>query len=44
MPTGDPSAHAISDERNPLNRLELPIAEAHSEAMNELLPVAVWVE
>jgi spermidine synthase len=33
----------ITDEFNPLNRLQLPIAEAHAAAMNTLLPPAVWV-
>jgi spermidine synthase len=33
----------ITDERNPLGRLQADIAAAHFTAMNELLPVAVWL-
>ncbi|MDB4986196.1 MAG: hypothetical protein JWN04_1374 [Myxococcaceae bacterium] len=36
-------APVITDGHNPLNRLELPIAEEHGEAMNKLLPIAVWI-
>ena len=38
-----PTNRIITDEFNPLNRLELPIAEVHAAAMNELLPIAVWL-
>lgn len=37
------AAQAITDARNPLHRLELPIAEQHALAMNRLLPPAVWI-
>lgn len=41
---GDESAaRIITDELNPLSRLELPIAETHAAAMNKLLPPAVWL-
>jgi spermidine synthase len=33
----------ISDDLNPLSRLELPIAEEHASAMNKLLPLEVWL-
>ncbi|MEY4576854.1 MAG: hypothetical protein RL701_1557, partial [Pseudomonadota bacterium] len=39
----DSSRRIITDEFNPLNRLELPIAEAHAAAMNQVLPPAVWL-
>jgi hypothetical protein len=38
-----PPGPAITDERNPLTRLELPAAEEHFDAMNALLPVEVWL-
>jgi len=34
----------ITDEWNPLTRLQLPSAEEHFAAMNELLPPEVWVQ
>jgi len=37
-----PDGFIITDEHNPLARLQLPIAEAHFHAMKELLPAAVW--
>ena len=38
-----PDGPLITDARNPLGRLQLPIAERHFVAMNELLPVEVWL-
>ena len=37
-----PSGEVITDARNPLGRLQLAVAEAHYEAMAELLPPEVW--
>jgi spermidine synthase len=39
-----PPGRVITDARNPLTRLQLPIAEEHFAAMNELLPQEVWVQ
>lgn len=39
-----PPGLPITDERNPLARLQLPIAEAHFDAMNRLLPLEVWLQ
>jgi SAM-dependent methyltransferase len=38
-----PAGALITDARNPLARLQLPIAEKHFVAMNELLPLEVWL-
>lgn len=38
-----PPGPVITDARNPLARLQLPVAERHFAAMNELLPVALWL-
>jgi spermidine synthase len=38
-----PNGPLITDARNPLARLQLPIAEKHFAAMNEMLPVEVWL-
>jgi spermidine synthase len=38
-----PDGPLITDARNPLARLQLPVAEQHFNAMNELLPPAVWL-
>ena len=38
-----PGGAAITDAKNPLARLQIPIAEKHFAAMNELLPVEVWL-
>lgn len=38
-----PDGPVITDARNPLARLQLPIAEAHFKSMNELLPADVWL-
>jgi SAM-dependent methyltransferase len=38
-----PEGPTITDSRNPLARLQIPIAEDHFAAMNELLPVEVWL-
>jgi spermidine synthase len=38
-----PDGPVINDSLNPLGRLQLPVAEAHFEAMNALLPIEVWV-
>lgn len=38
-----PKGDLITDAKNPLARLQLPVAEHHFAAMNELLPVEVWL-
>lgn len=38
-----PAGPVITDEANPLARLQLPVAEEHFRAMNELLPPEVWI-
>jgi hypothetical protein len=38
-----PAGAVITDEHNPLARLQLPIAEDHFYAMNKLLPAEVWL-
>ncbi|MDP9152246.1 MAG: fused MFS/spermidine synthase [Myxococcota bacterium] len=38
-----PDGPLVTDALNPLARLQLPIAEEHFAAMNELLPVDVWL-
>jgi spermidine synthase len=38
-----PPGPLVTDARNPLARLQLPIAEKHFAAMNEMLPAAVWL-
>jgi spermidine synthase len=38
-----PDGPSITDERNPLARLQIPIAEDHFRAMKELLPAEVWL-
>jgi MFS family permease len=37
-----PDGELITDARNPLGRMQIPIAEKHFTAMNELLPVELW--
>ncbi len=39
-----PDGPLITDRWNPLTRLQLAVAEAHFEAMNELLPREVWLQ
>jgi predicted membrane-bound spermidine synthase len=39
-----PDGPLVTDVHNPLARLQLPVAEAHFEAMNALLPVEVWLQ
>jgi spermidine synthase len=39
-----PDGPLITDEHNPLARLQLPIAEKHFQAMNKLLPVDLWLQ
>ena len=39
-----PSGALITDARNPLSRLQIPIAEKHFAAMNRLLPSDVWLD
>ncbi len=39
-----PDGLLVTDGHNPLARLQLPVAEAHFEAMNALLPVDVWLQ
>jgi hypothetical protein len=38
-----PEGPVITDRWNPLARLQLPIAEEHFAAMNELLPAELWL-
>jgi SAM-dependent methyltransferase len=38
-----PAGALITDARNPLSRLQIPIAEKHFAAMNRLLPSDVWL-
>lgn len=38
-----PQGDLITDAKNPLARLQLPVAEQHFAAMNELLPLEVWL-
>ncbi len=38
-----PDGPLITDDHNPLGRLQLPVAEAHFEAMNHLLPIELWI-
>jgi len=38
-----PAGDLITDEHNPLGRLQLVVAEEHFEAMNEMLPLEVWI-
>jgi SAM-dependent methyltransferase len=38
-----PDGALITDAQNPLARLQLPIAERHFFAMNELLPTEIWI-
>jgi spermidine synthase len=42
--TDVPPGPVLTDLHNPLGRLELPVALAHFEAMNELLPRDVWLD
>lgn len=37
------STALISDARNPLGRMQVPIAESHFEIMSELLPASIWL-
>jgi hypothetical protein len=37
-----PDGPVITDAHNALARLQLPVAEKHFDAMNELLPAEVW--
>jgi SAM-dependent methyltransferase len=39
VPPGD----VITDSHNPLTRLQLPVAEEHYQAMQQMLPFAVWL-
>ncbi|HTV25512.1 MAG TPA: fused MFS/spermidine synthase [Polyangiaceae bacterium] len=39
LPPGD----IITDGHNPLTRLQLPVAEEHYQAMQQLLPIDVWL-
>ncbi len=38
-----PSGQIITDSDNPMARLQAPIVQAHFQAMNQLLPIEVWV-
>jgi hypothetical protein len=38
-----PDGPIVTDEHNPLTRLQLPTAEDHFTAMNTLLPPEVWL-
>ncbi|MEO7037776.1 MAG: fused MFS/spermidine synthase [Polyangiaceae bacterium] len=39
-----PSGPVITDARNPLARLQMPVAERHFAAMNRMLPSEVWLD
>jgi spermidine synthase len=39
-----PSGEVITDARNGLARLQVPVAEEHFQAMAELLPAEVWLQ
>lgn len=39
-----PAGPVITDAQNPLARLQLPVVEKHFAAMNELLPLDVWLD
>jgi SAM-dependent methyltransferase len=39
-----PDGPVVTDELNPLARLQLPVAEDHFAAMNKLLPPEVWLQ
>jgi SAM-dependent methyltransferase len=39
-----PDGALITDGHNPLARLQIPVAEKHFKAMNELLPSEVWLD
>lgn len=38
-----PDGPLITDAKNPLARLQIPVAEQHFTAMNQLLPLEVWL-
>jgi spermidine synthase len=38
-----PDGPVVTDSRNPLARLQLPVAEEHFAAMNRMLPLDVWL-
>lgn len=38
-----PEGPIVTDSRNPLARLQLPVAEEHFAAMNHMLPLDVWL-
>jgi hypothetical protein len=38
-----PDGELVTDGRNPLARLQLPVAEQHFRAMNELLAPEIWL-
>jgi hypothetical protein len=44
IPRAGNTTQLITDEYNPLSRLQLPIAEAHAAAMNKLLPPEIWLD
>ena len=39
-----PDGPLVTDARNPLARLQMPVAEKHFAAMNRLLPREVWLD
>jgi hypothetical protein len=39
-----PDGPLITDSHNPLARLQLPVAEEHFAAMNQMLPLEVWLQ
>jgi spermidine synthase len=43
LPKPSEGGQVITDEKNPLSALQLPIAEAHFYAMKKLLPADVWL-
>ena len=38
-----PDGPVVTDERNPMAALQLPVAEAHFAEMDKLLPREVWI-
>jgi SAM-dependent methyltransferase len=38
-----PDGPLVTDSRNPLARMQLPVAEEHFAAMNQMLPLDVWL-
>jgi hypothetical protein len=43
LPKPSEGGQVITDAKNPLSALQVPIAEAHFYAMKKLLPTDVWL-